>query len=342
MQHNTLLVTGGAGFIGSNFIHYWLANHPEDKIINLDSLTYAGNLENLAAIADNPNYTFVRGSITDIELVNKLMADVTLVVHFAAETHVDRSILTPATFIDTNVVGTHVLLDSAVKHTVAHFHHISTDEVFGTLELNADTAFSETTPYDPRSPYSASKAGSDHLVRAYGETYGLSYTITNCSNNYGEYQFPEKLIPLAITNLMDDIPVPIYGNGLQVRDWLYVQDHCRAIDLILQSKQTHKTYVIGGLTDDIPNKTVVATILKLMGKPETMTEQVVDRAGHDQRYSVDWSLIKKELGWEPSVTFEQGLEKTVAWYQANRPLWEKIKQASSGFFKQNYKKIASE
>ncbi|MCA9369187.1 GDP-mannose 4,6-dehydratase, partial [Candidatus Woesebacteria bacterium] len=214
----TLLVTGGAGFIGSNFILYWMEKHPEDKIINLDALTYAGNTANLASVEDHKNYIFVEGNITDRELVDRLMKDTDTVVHFAAESHVDRSILHPDTFITTNIIGTHVLLESALAHTIKHFHHISTDEVFGSLKLGDTAQFSEATPYNPCSPYSASKASSDHLVRAYGETYGLNYTITNCSNNYGEYQFPEKLIPLAITHALVDKPVPIYGDGLQVRD----------------------------------------------------------------------------------------------------------------------------
>lgn len=336
-ETRTLLVTGGAGFIGANFIHYWLEKYPESKIINLDSLTYAGNLESLKSIESNPNYTFIEGNITNTELIDKIMADVDLVVHFAAESHVDRSILNPGIFLETNVTGTHVLLESALKNKVAHFHHISTDEVFGTLSLE-DTSekFSETTAYDPRSPYSASKAASDHLVRAYGETYGLSYTITNCSNNYGEYQFPEKLIPLVITNLMDGLPVPVYGDGLQVRDWLYVQDHCSAIDAVLHSDAKNKTYVVGGLTEDIPNIEVVKMIIQIMGADESQIQHVTDRAGHDRRYSVDWSLINSELGWVPSVSFQEGLEQAVAWYKANRDWWEPLKSANKDFFKKNY------
>lgn len=335
----TLLVTGGAGFIGANFIHYWLQQYPNDKIINLDLLTYAGNLDNLASIADNPQYTFVQGDIADKALVQKLMKDVDIVVHFAAESHVDRSILNPSVFVTTNVLGTQVLLDAALEAKISHFHHVSTDEVFGSLELGTNTAFSETTPYDPRSPYSASKAGSDHLVRAYGETFELPYTITNCSNNYGEYQFPEKLFPLAITNILEGKPVPIYGDGMQVRDWLYVQDHCKAIDLVIQSGKKQKTYLVGGLTEDIPNKQVIAQILSLMGAPADMVTHVVDRAGHDKRYSVDWSLIRTDLGWEPSVTLEQGLEKTIEWYKNNTHIWKKLKEDSADFFSKNYKTV---
>lgn len=338
-ETRTVFVTGGAGFIGSNFIHYWLQKYPESKIINLDALTYAGNLENLRALEGHPNYTFIAGSITNKELVDKIMNESDIVVHFAAESHVDRSILNPSIFLQTNVIGTHVLLESALTNKIAHFHHISTDEVFGSLPLDTpEIQFNEATAYDPRSPYSASKASSDHLVRAYGETYGLKYTITNCSNNYGEYQFPEKLIPLAVTNLMDGLPVPVYGDGLQVRDWLYVQDHCSAIDLVLHSGKSQETYVVGGLTEDIPNIAVVKMILKIMNQSEDMLEFVTDRAGHDRRYSVDWSKINRELGWKPSVTFEEGLEKTVQWYQNQRAWWQPLKEANADFFKKNYSK----
>lgn len=338
-ETRTLLVTGGAGFIGSNFITYWLKKYPESKIINLDALTYAGNLDNLREVENHPNYAFIEGSITNKELVDKIMDDVDIVVHFAAESHVDRSILDPGIFLQTNVFGTHVLLESALTNNIELFHHISTDEVFGTLPLDKpDIQFNELTPYDPRSPYSASKASSDHLVRAYGETYGLNYTITNCSNNYGEYQFPEKLIPLAVTNLMDGLKVPVYGDGLQVRDWLYVQDHCSAIDLVIHSDKRHETYVVGGLTEDVPNIEIVQMILKIMDADESMIEYVTDRAGHDRRYSVDWSKINTQLGWEPSVTFEEGLKKTVEWYKNNRPWWEPLKIANEAFFKKNYSK----
>lgn len=332
----TLLVTGGAGFIGSNFIHYWLEHYPEDKIINIDALTYAGNLSSLADVADHRNYAFVEGSITDSELVNRVMADVDMVVHFAAETHVDRSILNPSVFLQTNVIGTQVLLEAALHHQVERFHHISTDEVFGSLELNSQEKFDEQTPYDPRSPYSASKAGSDHLVRAYGETYGLKFTLTNCSNNYGEYHFPEKLFPLAITNLLEGKKVPVYGDGLNVRDWLYVQDHCAAIDRVLTDGQVGATYLVGGLVGDISNLDVVKLILKLMNKSEDQIEFVKDRAGHDRRYAVDWSKIKNELGWEPTVTLEEGLQRTIAWYETHPEWWQPLKERSQGFFKQNY------
>lgn len=330
-----LLVTGGAGFIGSNFILYWLKTHPEDTIINFDKLTYAGNLENLKEVENNPNYSFVHGDICDSETVAKAMEGIDTVVHFAAETHVDRSITGPAVFLQTNVIGTQVLLDAALKANVQRFHHISTDEVFGALALDDQKKFSENTNYDPRSPYSASKAASDHLVRAYHHTYNLPITITNCSNNFGPYMFPEKLIPLAVTNLLEGKKVPVYGDGLYVRDWLYVEDHARAIDAVLTKGKIGETYVIGGMTEDIPNIEVVKKILKLLDKGEDMIEYVKDRPGHDRRYAVDWSKMKNELGWEPQHGFDEWLEKTVAWYKENRSWWEHIK---SGEYKEYYAK----
>lgn len=322
-----ILVTGGAGFIGSNFIHYWLKNF-DSEVVNLDALTYAGNLENLRDIENDPRYSFVEANITDAGAVGKAMEGVTHVVHFAAETHVDRSITGPQVFVETNVVGTQVLLDCALKAGVERFHHISTDEVFGSLELGSEEKFSETTKYDPRSPYSASKAGSDHLVRAYGETYGLPYVITNCSNNYGPYHFPEKLFPLAITNILENKKVPVYGDGLNVRDWLFVEDHCRAIAEVLTKGKNHETYLIGGLTKDISNLDAIKLLLKLMGKDESMIEFVEDRKGHDRRYAVDWSKMNQELGWEPSVTLEEGLQRTIEWYKQNEEWWRKLKSQS--------------
>lgn len=330
-----LLVTGGAGFIGSNFILYWIKNHPEDYIINLDKLTYAGNLENLKEIEGNSHYQFVEGDICNVEVVNRAMEGVDLVVHFAAESHVDRSISEPAVFVTTNVVGTQVLLDAAVKHNLKRFHHVSTDEVFGALELEEQDKFNEKSPYNPRSPYSASKAGSDHLVRSYHATYGLPITITNCSNNFGPYQFPEKIIPLAITNLMEEKKVPIYGDGLYVRDWLYVEDHCRAIDLVLQKGKIGQTYCVGGLTDDINNLAVAKKIINFLGKSEDMIEFVKDRPGHDRRYAVDWSKIKNELGWQPQHSFDEWLEKTIEWYKNNQEWWKRVK---SGQYQEYYKK----
>ena len=330
-----ILVTGGAGFIGSNFILYWLKNHPQDSIVNFDKLTYAGNLENLTSIQENPSYQFVQGDICDPKVVEDAMAGVDTVVHFAAESHVDRSITDPASFVRTNVLGTQVLLDAALKNNVKRFHHVSTDEVYGSLNLDDKSIFNERTLYDPRSPYAASKAGSDHLVRAYYHTYNLPITISNCSNNFGPYQFPEKLFPLVITNLLEGKKVPVYGDGLYVRDWLYVEDHCRAIDLILEKGKVGETYCIGGLTEDINNLEVIKKILKLLGKSEDSIEYVKDRMGHDRRYALDWSKIKNELGWEPQYSFDEWLEKTVKWYQENEQWWKNVK---NGEYKEYYQK----
>ena len=332
----TLLVTGGAGFIGSNFVHYWLKHHPHDKLINLDALTYAGNLANLSGVEDLPNYTFVKGDIQDAKLVNKIMADVDVVVHFAAESHVDRSIKNPQLFLETNVLGTQVLLDAALKNQVKRFHHISTDEVFGSLNLGSAKKFTEETAYDPRSPYSASKAASDHLVRAYGETYQLPYTISNCSNNYGPFQFPEKLVALAITNLLENKAIPVYGDGLNVRDWLFVEDHCRAIELILESGRLGETYLVGGLTSDVSNLELIKQILKLMNADEQMIKFVDDRPGHDRRYAIDWGKMKLEFDWKPTVTLEEGLAKTISWYQANTDWWQDLKNRNQDWFKSHY------
>lgn len=320
-----LLVTGGAGFIGSNFILYWMKRYPNDQITNLDSLTYAGNLENLKGVQNNKNYTFIHGNICDLDIVSKAMVGVDTVVNFAAESHVDRSIKRPADFVMTNIVGTQILLDAALRSGVKRFHHISTDEVFGSLNLESKDKFSERTIYSPRSPYAASKAGSDHLVRAYFVTYGLPITITNCSNNFGPYQFPEKIIPLAITNIIEGKKVPIYGDGLYVRDWLYVEDHCRAIDLVLKKGKVGETYLVGGMTNDISNLDVIKKIVKIMGKGESFIEHVKDRPGHDRRYAVDWSKIKNELGWQPLHSFDEWLKKTVEWYKNNESWWKKLK-----------------
>jgi dTDP-glucose 4,6-dehydratase len=330
-----LLVTGGAGFIGSNFILYWLKKYPNDTIVNLDKLTYAGNLENLKSIEKNSHYSFVHGDICDGKIVNQAISGVDAIVHFAAETHVDRSILEPSDFVKSNVLGTQVLLDAALKNNVKRFHHVSTDEVYGSLKLEDTNKFNERTNYDPRSPYSASKAGSDHLVRAYYTTYGLPVTISNCSNNFGLYQFPEKFIPLAITNLLDGKKVPLYGDGLYVRDWLYVEDHCRSIDVILQKGKIGETYVVGGMTEVISNVEVVKKILKLLDKSESFIEYVKDRPGHDRKYDVDWSKIKTELGWEPLYSFEEWLGKTVNWYKENEIWWKNVK---NGEYKKYYDK----
>lgn len=327
-----LLVTGGAGFIGSNFIRYWLANYPEDEIVNFDALTYAGNLENLTDIADNSRYSFIKGDICDRQAVEAALTGVDQIVHFAAESHVDRSILEPGAFIRTNVTGTFTLLEAAKEKNIK-FHHVSTDEVFGTLNLGTDTRFTLEMPYSPNSPYSASKAASDHLVRAYHTTYGLPITMSNCSNNYGPFQFPEKLIPLAVTNLMEGKKVPVYGAGNQVRDWLYVDDHCRAIDLIIHHGQNGKTYLIGGQTEDVSNLEVVKLIIQLMGKSETEIEFVKDRPGHDVRYAIDWSRTKEELGFEPAYSFEEYLKKTIDWYVEHQDWWQRVK---SGAYQEYY------
>lgn len=319
-----ILVTGGAGFIGSNFILYVLKHHPDYKIVNLDKLTYAGNLENLKSIESNPNYIFIHGDICDQKIVRKAMTDCDWVVHFAAESHVDRSISGPSIFVQTNVVGTQILLDIAKDLGIKRFHHVSTDEVFGALPLNKpEIKFSESTPYTPRSPYSATKAGSDHLVRAYVETYGLPATISNCTNNYGPYHFPEKVIPLFITNAIANKPLPIYGTGMAVRDYLYVADHCNAIDLILHKGQIGETYCIGG--DSEKNGTEVAdAILNVLHKPESLKIFVNDRKGHDMRYAMDHTKITRELGWHPSITFNEGIRQTIEWYKENEPWWRSI------------------
>jgi len=321
-----LLVTGGAGFIGSNFILYWIREHARDSIVNLDKLTYAGNLENLVDIDKDQRYTFIRGDICDQAVVKKALEGIDVVVHFAAESHVDRSILSPAPFITTNILGTYTLLEAAIKAKISRFHHVSTDEVFGSLELGSSSKFNERTQYDPRSPYSASKASSDHFVRTYHETYGLPVTITNCSNNFGPYHFPEKLIPLAITNILEEKKVPVYGDGLNVRDWLYVEDHCRAIESVLIRGKVGETYCVGGQTQDIDNLTVVKKILALMGKSEDMIEFVKDRPGHDRRYAIDWTKIKTELGWQPQHDFDTWLGKTIEWYKSHESWWRPLKK----------------
>ncbi len=323
----TLFVTGGAGFIGSNFIRYWLKSHPTDAIINLDALTYAGSEENLQDIAANPNYTFVHGNILDEALVAELVQKADRIVHFAAESHVDRSIIGPGAFVETNVKGTFVLLEASRKKNIP-FHHISTDEVFGSLELHSPEKFTESTSYQPNSPYSASKAGSDHLVRAYHETYGLPITITNCSNNFGPYQYPEKFIPRMITDLLDGENVKIYGDGLYVRDWLYVEDHCRAIDRVLTGGKNGETYLVGGMQQDVSNMDIAKKVLEIMGMPEDKITHVEDRLGHDRRYAVDWTKIHQELSWQPEHSFEEWLKETIEWYKNNEAWWRARKAAA--------------
>lgn len=321
-----LFVTGGAGFIGVNFIHYWKKHHPEDFIVNFDALTYAGCRESQAQYEGQDFYYFVHGNICDEHLLHEIFTGVyeclpkpDLIVHFAAESHVDRSINDPSSFMKTNVLGTQALLDVALKYGKIRFHHVSTDEVFGSLGPN-DAPFTEKTPYDPRSPYSASKAASDHLVRAYHETYGLPVTISNCSNNYGPYQFPEKLIALTITNLIQEKKIPVYGKGENIRDWLHVEDHCRAIETVILKGEIGETYCIGGEAERT-NLQVIRTILQEFGMGEEMVEFVQDRAGHDFRYAMDISKIRRELGWEPKMSFEEGLKQTVEWYRRNEEWW---------------------
>lgn len=319
MSH--LLVTGGAGFIGANFVRYWKAHHPEDTIRVLDALTYAGNRQNL----DGLDIDFVQGDICDAATVAKAFDGIDMVVHFAAETHVDRSITGSMPFVQTNILGTLTLLEETKKRgdQIKRFHHISTDEVFGALELGTNEKFSEVTHYDPRSPYSASKAASDHLVRSYYHTHHLPITISNCSNNYGPYHFPEKLIPLMILNAMQNKPLPVYGDGLNVRDWIHVEDHCRGIEAILLKGKIGETYCLGGDAER-PNIEVVKLVLKYLHKPETLISYVEDRKGHDRRYAIDSSKAKRELGWVPEKSFEQGLQETVQWYLDHEDWWRPL------------------
>ncbi|NCU32019.1 MAG: dTDP-glucose 4,6-dehydratase [Candidatus Moranbacteria bacterium] len=326
-----LLITGGSGFIGSNFIKHWFSNHPEDSIINLDKMTYAANPRNLTEFEGKSNYQFIKGDILDKKLVDDLVSQVDTIVHFAAESHVDRSIDDPSLFVRTNVLGTYNLLMAAKKYN-KRFHHISTDEVFGSIEMGSSDQFRESTPYDPSSPYSASKASSDHLVRSFYKTFGLPVTISNCSNNYGPYQHPEKMIPRSITNLLTDQKIKVYGQGLNFRDWLHVEDHCRAIELILLNGKIGETYCIGGLKKGTSNMELVNLMLKLMGKDESSIEYVADRPAHDN-YAVNWDKINRELGWEPKYTLESGLQQTIDWYTANSAWWQETKAEAEEFYK---------
>lgn len=314
-----LLVTGGAGFIGNCFIRQMLKKYSDYKIINLDSLTYAGNLENLKDVENNPNYTFVKGDICDKKLVDELMSDVDCCLNFAAESHVDRSITGPEVFVQTNVQGTLNLLEMAKKHKIGRYLQISTDEVYGSLGKTG--YFTEDTPLAPNSPYSASKTGADLLVRAYFETYGMPVITTRCSNNYGPFQFPEKLIPLFISNLLKGEKVPVYGDGMNIRDWLYVYDHCSAIDAVLHKGREGEIYNIGG-NNEKPNIEITKLLIKELGRDENSIKYVEDRLGHDRRYAIDSSKIQNELGWSPSVTFEEGIKLTIDWYLKN-PSWIK-------------------
>ncbi len=319
-----ILVTGGAGFIGSNFIHYMLEKHPDDNLINLDLLTYAGNIHNLDDVKDNPHYHFVKGNIVNRELVTHLVHEFNIdhIVNFAAESHVDRSILHPEVFVETNVQGTLALLDVAKREGVEKFLQVSTDEVYGTL--GATGYFTEESPLQPNSPYSASKASADMMVRAYYETYGLNVNITRCSNNYGPYQFPEKLIPLMTSNGMEGKDLPIYGNGKNIRDWLYVSDHCQAIDLVLRKGKPGEVYNVGGHNERTNNE-IVHLIVDNLGISEDHIKYVKDRLGHDKRYAIDPTKIETELGWKPEYTFDTGIVKTIDWYKDNEDWWRPLK-----------------
>jgi dTDP-glucose 4,6-dehydratase len=308
-----LLVTGGAGFIGSNFVPYILEKYPDYEVVNLDALTYAGSLENLKEVKNNSRHKFVQGRIEDGKLVDKIMKDIDVVINFAAESHVDRSILEPQVFISTNVLGTQVLLDAALRHKIKLFYQISTDEVYGALKLGTKKRFAEGSPLRPNSPYSASKTSADLLVRAYHHTYGLPVVISRCSNNYGPKQHPEKFIPTVILNALHDRPVPIYGDGLYVRDWIHVLDHCRAIDLIMHQGKPDEVYNVGA-DSEWANIDLGRKILKIMGKPDSLLTSVKDRPGHDRRYAIDSAKLRRELGWKPSIDFEHGLADTVRRY----------------------------
>jgi dTDP-glucose 4,6-dehydratase len=332
----TILVTGGCGFIGSNFVRYLLEQHPDDTIINLDNLTYAGNLENLEDIEDKPRYHFVKGDICDRNFVEETVRkhSVDVIINFAAESHVDRSILGPSIFVETNISGTNVLLEVARQHNIKRFVQISTDEVYGSL--GATGKFTETTPLHPNSPYAASKAAADLLVLAYHHTFGLPVIITRCSNNYGPYQFPEKLIPLMIANAVDNKTLPVYGDGLNVRDWLYVKDHCIAIDIVMRRGRVGEVYNLGG-NNEMTNIELVKLLLKKLGKPESLISYVKDRQGHDRRYAIDASRAMNELGWKPSVTFEEGLSLTVDWYQKNESWWRRVMSREyQSYYKKQY------
>ena len=329
-----ILVTGGAGFIGSNFIRHILKKYPDYKIINLDKLTYCGNLENLKDIENNPNYSFVKGDICDKEIVDKLVSQVDVVVHFAAETHVDRSITDAITFIETDVIGTFTLLEAARKHNVKKFIQISTDEVYGEIR---EGSFKETDELKPRNPYSAAKAAADRLAFSFFATYKLPVIITRSSNNYGPYQYPEKVIPLFVTNLLENKKVPLYGDGLNVRDWLFVDDNCEAIDFILHNGKLGEVYNVSGKSE-VTNLELTKFILKELGKDESFIEYVKDRPGHDKRYSLSIEKIQ-QLGWQPKHNFEQAMKQTIQWYKNNNDWWKKIKDKSfQEYYNKQYKK----
>ena len=335
-----IIVTGGAGFIGGNFVHFMVNKYPDYDIICLDALTYAGNLETLEPVMDNPKFKFVKGDIADREFVYKLFEEEKpdVIVNFAAESHVDRSITDPGIFLQTNIIGTGVLLDACRKYGITRYHQVSTDEVYGDLPLDRpDLFFTETTPLHTSSPYSASKASADLLVLAYHRTFKLPVTISRCSNNYGPYHFPEKLIPLMIANCLNDKPLPVYGKGENVRDWLYVEDHCRAIDMIIHDGRVGEVYNIGG-HNERTNLQVVETIIDALGKSRDLIQYVTDRPGHDMRYAIDPTKIHDELGWEPTTKFDDGIKKTIDWYLNNKSWWEKI---ISGEYQNYYDKMYS-
>jgi dTDP-glucose 4,6-dehydratase len=325
-----LLITGGAGFIGSNFVRYWVKEHPGDSVVVLDALTYAGNLLNLEPVRQK--ITFIHGNICSQADCDRAIASCDVVVHFAAESHNDRAIADPYIFTKTNVLGTHTLLEAARAARVQRFHHVSTDEVFGHIPLGEHWKFNERTTFSPRSPYAASKAGSDHLVNAYFHTYGLPVTTSNCSNNFGPFQHPEKFIPRAITTLLRGKNVPVYTPGNQVRDWLYVEDHCRAIDLILHRGTVGETYCVGGMTDEVSNIAVVQQILEILKLPESRIDLVADRPGHDQKYAIDWGKVHRELGWQPEHSFAAGLKATVDWYRDNEAWWQPLADEAEKFY----------
>ena len=333
-----IIVTGGAGFIGGNFIHYYLKEHPEDRVICVDKLTYAGNLSTLAPVMDNPNFRFCRLDICDRENVFSLFEEEKpdAVINFAAESHVDMSIENPGIFLQTNIIGTATMMDACRAFGNIRYHQVSTDEVYGDLPLDRpDLFFTETTPIHTSSPYSSSKAGADLLVQAYQRTYGLPITISRCSNNYGPYHFPEKLIPLMIANCLNDKPLPVYGEGLNVRDWLYVEDHCKAIDLILHKGRIGEVYNVGG-HNEMRNIDIVKLIIEALGKDESLITYVTDRKGHDLRYAIDPTKIHEELGWLPETKFQDGIKKTIKWYLENRQWWEEI---ISGEYQNYYEKM---
>lgn len=319
-----ICVTGAAGFIGSNFVRYWLGEHPGDTVVAVDALTYAGNLANLEDVRDR--VTFVHGDIADLDVMESTLRDhsVDMVVNFAAESHNSYAIVNPGAFFRTNVLGTQTLCEAARRVGVERFHHVSTCEVYGDLDLDTDEMFTEESPYRPRTPYNASKAGGDHAVRAYHETFGLPITITNCANNYGPYQFPEKVLPLFTTRALDDQPLPLYASTQNRREWIHAIDHCRAIDLVLHQGRVGETYHVGtGVEASIEE--IADGVLAALGKPQSLKTIVPDRPGHDRRYVLDWSKIRRELGWEPQIAWEQGLADTVAWYAANREWWEPLR-----------------